>query len=170
MASSRPTKRRCQPVEPVLPDTPIPSGLSGAPPRYCEMKAEDGTRRPARYMSRREQEHGQVLSDFYGILPEMSAEANVRSIDAVLVALLETLDISAAEFAPEVLADAWKKAAGDFLSTRAELLSVSEKKARIRTAHPAVRYELNQRKSQLIRALNKVLGEGAVNGVILVHG
>lgn len=170
MASSSPKKRRRVPVEPVLPDTPIPTGNAGEPPRYCEMRAEDGTLRPARFMSRGEREKGQVVSDFFGILPAMSLDANVRGVDSVLVSLLEKLDISAAEFAPEVLADAWRKAAGNFLSTRAELLTIADKKARIRTAHPAVRYELNQRKSQIIKALNAVLGEGCVTGVQIIHG
>ena len=165
MASPSPKKRRRVPVEPVLMYLKFMDDAG-----YCEMRAEDGTLRPARFMSRGEREKGQVVSDFFGILPAMSLDANVRGVDSVLVSLLEKLDISAAEFAPEVLADAWRKAAGNFLSTRAELLTIADKKARIRTAHPAVRYELNQRKSQIIKALNAVLGEGCVTGVQIIHG
>lgn len=164
------SKRRRSPVEPVLPDTPIPACEKGDTPRYCEMRAEDGSRRPARFMSRAEREKGQTEADFYGILPAMSLEANVRGVDAVLASLVEKLGVSAAEFAPEVLADAWRRAAGAFLSDRAELLTIANHKARIRTAHPAVRYELTQRKAQLIKLLNSVLGEGAVKGVQIVHG
>ena len=170
MASPQGRKRRRSLVEPVLPDTPIPACEKGATPRYCEMRAEDGSLRPARYMSRAEREQGQMMSDFYGILPAMSVDSNVRGIDAVLVSLVEKLGVTAAEFAPEVLAEAWRKAAGEFLSCRAELLTIADGKARIRTAHPAVRYELNQRKAQLIKILNAVLGEGCVKGVQIVHG
>lgn len=170
MGHSPQKKRGRALVEPVLPDTPIPAGEKGVPPRYCEMRADDGTRRPARYMGRHEREKGQAEADFFGILPAMSTEANVRTVDSVLAALVEKLGVSAAEFAPEVLADAWRKAAGDFLANRAELLTIAAHKARIRTAHPAVRYELNQRKAQLIKALNSVLGEGCVKGVQIVHG
>ena len=138
-------------------------------PRYCEMRAEDGSVRPARFMGREEREKGQVFSDFYGILPELSLEANVRTASSVLVSLVEKLGISASEFAPSVLADAWRQAAGDFLSTRAELLTIADKKARIRTSHPAVRYELNRRKLHLIHALNVVLGEGCVTGVQILQ-
>ena len=139
-------------------------------PRYCAMRADDGSLRPARFMGREEREKGQMFSDFYGILPELSLDANVRSASSVLVSLVEKLDISAAEFAPSVLADAWHKAAGDFLSTRAELLTIADKTARIRTSHPAVRYELSRRKQHLIRALNNVLGEDCVTGVQIIHG
>lgn len=170
MAAASPKKRRRVHVEPVLPYTPIPAGEKGAPPRYCEMRAEDGSVRPARYMGRKEREQGQVMADFYGILPAMSLDANVRSIDSVLASLVEQLGVSAAEFAPEVLADAWRKAAGEFLANRAELLTIADHKARIRTAHPAVRYELMQRKVQIIKKLNTVLGEGCVKGVQIVHG
>ena len=170
MPTPSPGKRRRGLVEPVLPDTPIPASETGRHPRYCEMRAEDGSVRPARYMGRKEREHGQMMSDFYGILPAMSTDANVRSIESVLVSLVERLGVSAAEFAPEVLADAWRKAAGDFLANRAELLTIADNKARIRTSHPAVRYELMQRKSQIIKKLNAVLGEGCVKGVHVVHG
>ncbi len=163
-------KRRRGLVEPVLPDTPIPVSENGRHPRYCEMRAEDGSVRPARYMGRKEREQGQMMSDFFGILPAMPTDANVRSIESVLVSLVERLGVSAAEFAPEVLADAWRKAAGDFLSNRAELLTVADNNARIRTSHPAVRYELMQRKAQIIKKLNIVLGEGSVKSVQIVHG
>lgn len=170
MQTPSPGKRRRGLVEPVLPDTPIPASETGRHPRYCEMRAEDGSIRPARYMGRKEREQGQMMSDFYGILPAMSADANVRSIESVLVSLVERLGVSAAEFAPEVMADAWRKAAGDFLSNRAELLTIADCKARIRTSHPAVRYELMQRKAQIIKKLNAVLGAGAVKEVHIVHG
>lgn len=149
---------------------PARSKAAAIPRRYCEMRAEDGSVRPARFMGREEREKGQAFSDFYGILPELSLDANVRSASSVLVSLVEKLGISASEFAPEVLADAWRQAAGDFLSTRAELLTIADKKARIRTSHPAVRYELNRRKGNLVRALNAVLGEGCVTEVQIVHG
>lgn len=170
MGSISGRKHRRGLVEPVLPDTPIPACEKGATPRYCEMRAEDGSRRPARYMSRDEREKGQVEADFYGILPAMSLDANVRGIDSVLASLVEKMGVSAAMFAPDVLADAWHKAAGPFLSNRAELLTIADHRARIRTSHPAIRYELMQRKAELIKALNKVLGERCVRDVQIIHG
>ncbi len=170
MAIPRKKRKRGVPVEPVLADTPIAASEHASSPRYTEMCAEDGSRRPARFMSRRERERGQAFADLYGILPELSAEANVRSMDAILATLVEKMDISLAEHAPEVLADAWRKAAGDFLASRAELISIARHQARIRTSHPAVRYELNQRKPQIIRILNAVLGEDTVRSVLIIHG
>lgn len=170
MASPKKKPKRRAPSEPTLPDTPIPVFEGGSTPRYCEMRAEDGSVRPARFMGRTEREQGQVLSDFFGILPTLSVEANVRSIDSILISLMENSELSVAEFAPEVLAEAWQKSVGPFLATRAELLTIADKTARIRTSHPAVRYELNQRKRQIIKALNVVLGEGCVVNVQILHG
>lgn len=170
MAASPSKKRRRGLVEPVLPDTPIPACERGATPRYCEMRAEDGSVRPARFMSREERERGQAEADLFGILPAMSLDSNVRGIDAVLASVVEKMGVSAAMFAPEVLGDAWKKAAGAFLANRAELLTIADHKARIRTSHPAVRYELMQRKTQIVKSLNKVLGENCVREVQIIHG
>ena len=170
MATPRKKNNRRTPSEPTLTDTPIPVFDGASTPRYCAMYAEDGSERPARFMGRAERELGQAFSDFFGILPTISVDANVRSIDSVLISLMEKSELSVAEFAPEVLAEAWQKSVGPFLATRAELLTIADKTARIRTSHPAVRYELNQRKRQIINALNSVLGEGCVSNVQILHG
>lgn len=170
MAAPGKKKRRRGPIEPVLTDTPIEATEYASVARYCEMTAEDGSRRLARHQSRGERENSQAFSDFFGILPELAADANVRSMEAILASLVEKMDISVAEHAPEVLADAWRKAAGEFLASRAELISIAKRQARIRTAHPAVRYELAQRKNQIIRILNSVLGADTVKTVQIIHG
>lgn len=163
-------KRKRGPIEPVLPDMPIEAAEVSGSPRYSVVEDNHNIKRPARYMSRGERESGQAFSDFFGILPELSADANVRSMDAILAALVEKMDISVAEHAPEVLADAWRKAAGEFLATRAELISIANKQARIRTAHPAVRFELSRRKTQIIHLLNSTLGADTVKTVQIIHG
>lgn len=164
------SSKRRTPSEPTLTDTPIPVSEGASTPRYCAMYAEDGSERPARFMGREEREGGQAFADFFGILPALSVDANVRSVDSVLISLMEKSELGVAEFAPEVLAEAWQKSVGAFLGSRAELLTIADKTARIRTSHPAVRYELNQRKRQIVNALNSVLGEGCVTGVQILHG
>jgi len=159
--------RKSAPIEP----TPQPVSAhreQGA--LYHEEMFSDGSVRPVRNMSRRERESGQALSDFFGVIPGLSPAANVRNMESVLASLVSKMDISLAEHAPEVLADAWKRAVGPFLATKAELISIANKQARIRTSHPAVRFELMRQKSGIIRALNASLGEGCVRNVQIVHG
>lgn len=168
MAAPRSRKKRSAVVPADVPEPEAPrrepAGL------YHEEFFPDGSLRPVRNVNRREREQGQALSDFFGVQPQLSPAANVRSMESVLASLISKMDISVAEHAPEVLADAWLHAVGPFLSTRAELLSIARKQARIRTSHPAVRYELMRQKSGIIRALNATLGEGCVTSVQIVHG
>lgn len=149
---------------PPVPGRRKPTGL------YHEEMFSDGSVRPVRNMSRSERESGQALSDFFGVAPGLSPAANVRTMESVLASLVSKMDISLAEHAPEVLAEAWQRAVGPFLATRAELLSIANKQARIRTSHPAVRFELMRQKAGIIRALNATLGEGCVKNVQIVHG
>jgi len=153
---------------------PPASGQAGGAarfrPLYRQERFADGSVRAVRRVARPEREKGQALADFFGVPQGLAVDANVRSMDAILGELLEKLNVSGAEFAPEVLADAWLKAVGPFLATQAELLSIAKQRARIRTAHPAVRYELTRLKPQILRVLNETLGHGAVKTVQIIHG
>lgn len=167
MPAPRRRIRKSAPIEP----TPQPvSDHREQGALYHEEMFSDGSVRPVRNMSRRERESGQALSDFFGVAPGLSPAVNVRTMESVLASLVSKMDISLAEHAPEVLADAWKRAVGPFLATKAELISIANKQARIRTSHPAVRFELMRQKVGIIRALNASLGEGCVRNVQIVHG
>lgn len=168
MATPRRRVRKAAPIEPVqAPEVrprPEPAGL------YHEELFPDGSVRPVRNSTRAERESGQAMADFFGVQPQLNPSANVRNMESVLAALISKMDVSLAEHAPEVLSEAWQHAVGPFLSTKAELLSIARKQARIRTSHPAVRFELMRQKAQIIRALNAALGEGSVKTVQIVHG
>lgn len=90
-------------------------------------------------------------------------------MDAILGELLEELHLQEEDMLPEVLADLWRKAVGNALSSFSELVSVARQSASIRITHPAVRYELTRMKPQIIRALNKALGEGSVRTVRFIN-
>ncbi|MBQ2380067.1 MAG: DUF721 domain-containing protein [Akkermansia sp.] len=169
MPAPRRRVRKAAPVEPVQAPPPVqkrrePAGL------YHEEMFSDGSVRPVRNTTRSERESGQAMADFFGVQPQLNPATNVRSMESVLASLVSKMDISLAEHAPEVLADAWARAVGPFLATKAELLSIARGQARIRTSHPAVRFELTRQKAQIIRALNAALGDGSVKTVQIVHG
>ena len=171
MPAPRRRIRKAAPVEPAPPPAAPPASKRREQGSlYHEEMFSDGSVRPVRNVNRSERESGQALSDFFGVVTGLSPAANVRTMESVLASLVSKMDISLAEHAPEVLADAWKRAVGPFLATKAELLSIANKQARIRTSHPAVRFELMRQKAAIIRALNAALGEGCVKNVQIVHG
>lgn len=169
MSTPRRRVRKATPVEPV-PAPAVPAARREPAGLYHEETFADGSVRPVRNSTRAERESGQALADFFGVAPQLNPASNTRSMESVLAALISKMDISMAEHAPEVLAEAWQRAVGPFLATKAELLSIARKQARIRTSHPAVRFELMRQKTSIIRALNKTLGEGSVTTVQIVHG
>lgn len=138
--------------------------------RYKIVRFEDGSERAVRCQSLEHSCRQQACADFYGIAPGLSARANIRSMNSLLSEIVESWHLEDKKIAPEVLADAWRKAVGAFLAQQAELVSISQETARIRTSHPAVRFELTRLRPQIIHALNATLGEGCVLRIQIVHG
>ncbi len=145
-------------------------GRSRSTPRFRMMRYPDGSERAVRCARPGEGARMQAMADWLGDGPGLSSRANMRSMESLLSEVVESLRLEEQALAPEVLAAAWLRAVGPFLSTQAELLSVAKGTARIRTGHPAVRYELNRLKAQIVRVLNAELGEGSVRRVSIVHG
>ncbi len=139
-------------------------------PRFRMVSYADGSERPVRCQRRSTGERNQALADWMGAAPGLSTAAHVRSMDSLLAEVLEGLKLEEESLAPELLAAAWHRAVGSFLSTQAELVSVAGGKAVIRTGHPTVHFELGRMKPQIIRVLNAELGEGSVKSVRITHG
>lgn len=134
------------------------------PPRFFMQKLSDGSERVVRFRSRADGCRDQAMADFFGAGPELESHSNMRSMDSLLAELMDTLQLEES-LAPEILAAAWRQAAGAGLSSMSELISVARSTASIRVGHPTVRYELTRLKSQIIRALNAELGAGSVRYV-----
>lgn len=168
MAAAPRRKRKTTVVVPADAVAPLPAAESR--PLYRNETFADGSVRPVRVESRHDAERAQALADFYGAAPGLPVRANLRDMNSILAELVTKLDIREADFAPELLNAAWEKAVGSFLATQAQLISVDKKTAVVRTAHPAVRFELQRLRPQIIRALNASLGEACVRTVRITHG
>lgn len=149
---------------------PVSVSAPRADYRFHRERFGDGSERAVRNMQREERERGQALSDFFGCPPVLSPQANVRTMDSILAEIAGQLKLSEANVAPELLSEAWQKAVGTFLASQSELVSLVRGTATIRVLHPAVRYELQRLKPQIVRVANGVLGEGSVRTVRLIHG
>ena len=135
-----------------------------APPRYFMQRLSDGTERAVRFRSKTDGCRDQALADFFGSGPELDLRSNIRTMDSLLAEVMEELNMEES-LAPEILASAWRKAAGSALVNLSELVSVAAGTACIRVGHPTVRYELTRLKTRIIAALNEELGAGSVRFV-----
>ncbi len=165
-----PRRRTGRNAKPEVDPSTLAVGRKRSTPRFRMVRYPDGSERAVRCARSGEGARMQALADWLGDGPALSPRANVRTMDSLLAEVVESLQLEEQALAPEVLAAAWLRAVGPFLSTQAELVSVARGTARIRTGHPAVRFELNRLKPQIIRVLNKELGEGSVKAVAIVHG
>ena len=168
MATAPRRKRKTTVVVPAEAAAPLPAAESR--PLFRQETFADGSVRPVRVQTAAEEHRAQALADFFGAAPGLPVRANLRDMASILAELVTKLDIRESDFAPEILNSAWQKAVGPFLSTQAQLISIDKKTAIVRTSHPAVRFELQRLRPQIIRALNTSLGEGCVRTVRIAHG
>ncbi len=137
--------------------------------RYYLVTYPDGKTGYVHVPSREQQDKDQVMADFLGVSIDRSATRAMRSMASILGEIDERLQLREESFVAEILTEAWKKAMGDFFSTQAELFSLSDGVASIRTLHPNIRFEINRMKAEVIRKLNAQLGEGSVKKIRLIH-
>lgn len=139
-------------------------------PRMRYQRYADGSVRPVRAQSFAKGDSDQAFADFYGVAPELPVGSNMKSIEVLLSEITSKLNIVEESIAPEILADAWHEAMGDYISTQARLISIENERATIQCLHPALRFELNKRKRSIIDLLNKRFGDGSVRQIRLIHG
>lgn len=162
-----PPRRRKKETTPPVTEVQTPARPSRRPARFYMQRLADGAERAVRFRSREDGCRDQALADFFGSGPLLEDKANVRSMDSLLAEVMADMNLEEA-LAPEILAAAWKKAAGNAMVALSELVSVAGGTACIRVGHPAVRYELTRLKARIIEALNSELGAGSVRFVRFV--
>lgn len=153
--------------------SPLPPAPPTAKPkaRWHFVTHADGVSQVAvRTISRHTREREQALADLRGGRPMLSTGERLLPISSILAEVLSELKVEEAELAPELLAAAWEKAVGGFLATQAQLTSLSDGVAGVRTTHPAVRFELQRNCKLIITKLNSALGEGSVRRLRIHHG
>lgn len=136
--------------------------------RFYMQKMPDGVgERAVRVSSTRKGARSQAMADFFGSGSVIRPESNQRSMESLLGELLSELDLREDSMAPELLAEAWHEAVGPALASVSALVSVARGRARVTVSHPTVRYEITRLKPQILRALNRILGEGNVRSLII---
>lgn len=155
-------RKQAEPFRPELPSAPVPR-------RFVMQRMADGvSQRAVRYRSRRDGERDQAMADFFGAGPELPVTANIRTVESLLGEVLASMKLEEEEISAELLAEAWLKAVGPALSSLSQLVSVANRSACIRVAHPAARYELTRLRPRVIEALNRALGDGSVTKLKII--
>lgn len=140
-------------------------------PRWRMVPHSDGVSQVAeRTISRSEREREQAVADFYGDYPFTSTGERLLPVSSILAEVLSRLNVQETELAPELLAKAWQSAVGGFLADQAQLTTLINGVAGVRTSHPAVRFEIQRNSRIIIRRLNAALGEGCVHSLRVHHG
>ncbi len=137
--------------------------------RYSLVTFPDGSKRITHIGTRAREEREQVMADFLGVTIDRSERLSMRGMPSILSEISERLQIREETLAPEMLAEAWRTAMGDFFATQAELFSLCDGLATIRTLHPNLRFELNRMKRQVIAKLNEQLGAGSVRKLRIIQ-
>lgn len=136
--------------------------------RFYMQKMPDGVgERAVRTSSLRRGAREQTVADYFGGGSELPVQSNQRSMETLLAELLSELDLQEESLAPDLLVEAWKSAVGEALASVSSLVNVARGKARIMVSHPTVRYEVTRLKPQIIKALNRTLGTGAVHALVI---
>lgn len=154
-------RRKKKNTEATPTDAPAEAIVRRTPRRFYLQRLSDGGERAVRCRGREDGFRDQALADFFGSGPDLSVQANMRSMESLLGEVLENLDLEE-NIGKEILESAWKKVAGPGLASMSELLSVARQTACICVRHPAVHYELKRLKPRIIQALNDELGAGSV--------
>ncbi|MCQ2364846.1 MAG: DUF721 domain-containing protein [Akkermansia sp.] len=161
----RPRRKKDEKAEMPRPEVVQPR----APRRFVMQRMADGvSERTVRWRSRREGERDQAMADFFGSGPDLPVAANMRTAESLLGEVLASMQLEEETLSAELLAEAWQKAVGPALAALSQLVSVANKSACIRVAHPAARYELTRLRSRAIVALNQALGEGSVRTLRII--
>ncbi len=100
--------------------------------------------------------------DWFGLPPALAEQANIRSMDALLGEVLDSLPLAEENLAPEILKEGWRRAAGTFIASQAELVSLSGGTAVVCTMQPTVRYEIDRIKHILLAALRREFGDAGI--------
>lgn len=130
----------------------------------------EGSTRAERVLSPAEYKMAHAHRDLFGAPPALGDKANMRSMEAILGEVLDNLPLANEQIAPDLLREGWERSAGAFISRQAELVSIADGIATIRTMQPAVRYELERMRRRLIEALCREFGENSVRTLRVRHG
>ena len=107
----------------------------------------------------------QAFADWFGAGEAESETRGIRPLETVLSEVLSKLPLDSPSVDPDMLRKGWKAAAGDFIGSHAELISIVKGTAIIHVLQPAMRYHLEQWKPALLEKLRIEFGSENVREI-----
>lgn len=110
-----------------------------------------------------------VVRDWQGGDTPMPTEENCSRAGDWIEGILGSLKISEGVEEGRIR-QSWKKVAGDFIAAQTEVVSLKRGVLVLRVLQPAMRFHLDQSRSELLRKVQAELGKEAVREVRLISG
>lgn len=126
-------------------------------------------RRP-RWKTRDERELEQALADWFQTEAVLDEKKGMHSLDTLISEVVARLPLDVPAHDPDILRKGWKAAAGDFISSNADLVSIVKGVATIQVLQPAMRYHLKQWEPALLEKLRAQFGQETVKSIKLIFG
>lgn len=111
------------------------------------------------WKSKADLELEQAYSDWFGAGAAESETRGIRPLETIISEALSKLPLDSPAVDPDMLRKGWKAAAGDFIGSHAELISIVHGTATIHVLQPAMRYHLEQWKAALLEKLRVEFGQ-----------
>ncbi|MBK1833395.1 DUF721 domain-containing protein [Roseibacillus ishigakijimensis] len=121
-----------------------------------------------RSQSRRVHVTRAVVRDWQGGETPMPTRKNCSQAKDWLEAILSQMPVDGLE--EERIRESWRSVVGDFVASQTEVVSLRHRVLLLRVLQPAMRFHLEQSRSELLAKVRARLGEKAVREVRLISG
>lgn len=128
------------------------------------------SRKRRSYKSPSEYAREQAYSDWLEAPLPIDEKKRISSLHDVLVKLLPEIRLETEGIQKEQLAAGWKRAAGEFISNNAELVSINNGVALVKVIQPTLRYHLNQWHAPLLEKLRHEFRAMNINSLKFIFG
>lgn len=110
-----------------------------------------------------------AMADWEQLEASESDHDGIFSLETLARIIVQQYDFSSGVEAGQLL-EAWRTAAGDFISANAQLVSIKGGIALVRTTVPSLHHHLMHSRKVLIEKLNRALPEQSIKDIKIQYG
>ncbi len=118
---------------------------------------------------RRDAIHEELIHEWLGCEEPLNLSGNISSASDWVEQILRQ-QFFAESLNEEEVKSAWKEIAGDFIGTHTEPVSVKEGHLSLRVTQPAMRFHLEQMKTDLLRKIQERFGKNKIKSIKFTLG
>lgn len=129
-----------------------------------------GPKKRRRWKTRSERDREQAIADWFQVESVLDEKKGMQPIETLLNEVLARLPLGEPLSDPDLLRKGWKAAAGNFISSNADLVSIVRGVATIRVTQPSMRYHLQEWETAMLDKLQQQFGQEIVTSVKYILG